>query len=39
MKELILNVLATIIFFAALYIIIFGIGGVFHKTFFKNERN
>lgn len=39
MRELILNVLAAIIFLTALYIIIFGIGGVFHKAFFKDEKN
>ena len=39
MKELILNVLAAIIFLIGLYIVIFGIGGVFHKIFFKDENN
>lgn len=39
MKELILNVLAAILFLIALYIIILGIGGVFHKAFFKDEEN
>ena len=39
MKELILNALAAIIFLTALYIIVFGIGGIFHKAFFKDENN
>lgn len=39
MKELILNILAAIIFLTDLYIIIFGIGSVFHKAFFKDENN
>jgi len=39
MEELILNILAIIIFFAGLFIVIFGIGGVFHKIFFKDENN
>lgn len=39
MKELILNILAAIIFITALYIIIFGIGSMFNKAFFKDEKN
>lgn len=39
MRELILNVLAAIIFLVALYIVIFGIGGVFHKAFFEDKNN
>lgn len=32
-------ILAAIIFFIGLYVIIFGIGGVFHKAFFKDKDN
>lgn len=39
MEELILNILAIIIFLAGLFTVIFGIGNVFHKTFFKDEKN
>lgn len=39
MKELILNILAAIIFLIGLYIVIFGIGGVIHKAFLKNNNN
>lgn len=39
MKELILNIVTAIILLVGLYIVIFGIEGVFHKVFFKNEKN
>lgn len=39
MKELILNILAAIIFLIGLYIVIFGVGGVIHKAYFKDENN
>ena len=39
MKELILNILAAIIFLIGLYIVIFGIGGVLHKAFFEDKKD
>ncbi len=38
MKELIPNIVAAIIFLVGLYIVIFGIGGVFHKAFFEDNN-
>ena len=38
MKELILNIVAASIFLIGLYIVIFGIGGVFHKAFFEDNN-
>ena len=32
-------ILAAVIFLTGLYVIIFGIGGVFHKAFFKDKDN
>lgn len=38
-KELILSILAAILFLIALFIVIFGIGNMFHKIFFEDENN
>ena len=38
MKELIINVLAALLFFVGLFIIVC-LGGVMHKIFFEDENN
>lgn len=38
MKELILNIVTAIILLVGLYIVIFGIGGVFHRAFFEDNN-
>ena len=38
MKELILNIVAAILFLIGLFILVC-IGHIFHKTFFEDEKN
>lgn len=37
MKHIIGYLLASVIFLAGLFVVIFGIGGTIHKAFFKDE--
>jgi hypothetical protein len=37
MKQIIGYLLASVIFLAGLFVVIFGIGGTIHKAFFKDE--
>lgn len=39
LKELIINILAALLFLIALFIVIFGIGNMFHKIFFEDEED
>lgn len=39
MNQVIGHLLASIIFLAGLYVVIFGIGGTIHKAFFKDKDN